>query len=103
MVQLKIKIVELPAGSPPEWVRKASLGLVLECVDSRRHISALIGLAAGIPAAENTEGYQVYMRDLMRALRESGHIAAANWWQYDSGWPPETVLQYGAMFCEVVE
>lgn len=61
MNALKIKIVEVPDGSLPEWVRNALVGLVTECVDSRCDISALIGLAGGIPVAKNTDGYQFFI------------------------------------------
>lgn len=98
---MKIRIVRVPEGSPPLWVRQASVELVLTCFDGLQ-VAPLLGIAGGQPSPANIRGYQVLLFDLVAALRQAGEHGAAKWWEDESQLTLDTVIQYGALSCEVV-
>ncbi|QQR53058.1 hypothetical protein IPG36_03120 [bacterium] len=99
---MKIKIVRVPAGSPPLWVRQASVELVLPCAHEGVSTSPVLGIAGGKPSEANITGYQVAVGDLVSALRHAREEEAARWWERRSGLRLDSIIQYGEIFCDEV-
>ncbi|MDB5225255.1 MAG: hypothetical protein JWL87_207 [Candidatus Adlerbacteria bacterium] len=95
-----IKIIELPHGDAPEWVRRGWIGCEIPCKGLEcGHIpvyvhSVVPRLTRGpltvpeflaLPKEQKIDGYTVNQADALMAL-EAHNPAAAKWWK-DHGFP----------------
>lgn len=71
----RIRIVDIPPGQAPEWVRKEWIGLELPAAKPRSLFQ--IGVKFGPPS--NLGGYQVDAKTAIDVLREKSP-KAAEWW-----------------------
>ena len=90
----RIKIVKVPSGSAPEWVRQAWVGLILPCYP-------IMGLPDnGEPEKDIRDGHSIKYNGLNRrsisvpqteALRilSKAKLGAATWWK-SQGFPKQT-------------
>jgi hypothetical protein len=75
--RMKIKIIAIPPGQAPEWVRQAWIGLKLSAVPSTA-TGRQIGVRGGRP--ENLGGYEVYGNEAIELLKKK-NPEAAQWWK----------------------
>ena len=98
---MKIKIVTVPTGEAPLWVREMWLGAVMPVFSVSKNSPTAHGALGGPPAPENLDGYAVLFQDALKALEEIGHsrsYAAADWWRAH----PAGELIFGKQFCEIL-
>lgn len=72
-----IRIISIPPGQAPEWVRKEWIGVEIPLP---KQVSDGIEMGVLGGKAENTGGYQVDTGKAIGALR-SKSPKAANWWE----------------------
>ncbi|MBL6752012.1 MAG: hypothetical protein ISP90_15945 [Nevskia sp.] len=97
----KIRIVSVPAGEAPEWVRKEWVGLEIPVFEL--NVRGTEGVLGGKAAPENEGGYGVDVTDALRTL-EAKSSAAAEWWSnlISSLDPVPQQLVFGRNFCELI-
>jgi hypothetical protein len=83
----QIKIVAIPHGQAPEWVRKAEVGLILTSVDIPENSFFWQTWATGlmdhkhiIEAEHDSYGYNVETLEFIQAL-EAQSLEAAQWFK----------------------
>jgi len=100
---VRIKIISMPAGQAPKWVRREWVGLELPVhekpVDGDYH-----GVLGGEPEKENIGGFHVEAYVAV-AILNAKSPDAANWWRkncpYLFGYNQHLV--FGRQYCEVVK
>lgn len=101
---MKIQIIGIPAGEAPKDIREQWIGLVLP-VDASLDFETGIqeGVLGGPPALENLNGFPVKFEDAIRALKETGKIRAALWWENNNiARAGASHLVFGWDFCELL-
>ncbi|MFA6183496.1 MAG: hypothetical protein WC682_00155 [Parcubacteria group bacterium] len=73
----KKKIIDVPPGQAPEWVRKAWIGLVMPVAENLPTHTIAMGVLGG--KAENPNGYPVETSIAIQILKEKSPDAA-QWW-----------------------
>jgi hypothetical protein len=74
----QIKIIAVPPGQAPDWVRKEWVGLVLPVAENLPPVALETGVLGG--KAENTGGYSIETIIAIQALVDKGSEKAAQWW-----------------------
>ena len=74
----KIRIIAVPPGEAPEWVRKEWVGLEFPVADVDMKKAIRFGVAKGGPP-QNTGGYPVETKKAIEILKEK-NPKAAQWW-----------------------
>lgn len=106
-----IRIVAIPPGEAPLWVREKWVGLCLPVADDRGSRNAYVsGVLSGPPnrcAPENPskqDGYAVYGRDAISELQKAAPDAAA-WWRNHASrlLAPDRKLLFQTACCELVK
>ena len=99
---MNIKIVSMPAGQAPEWVRQAWIGLILPTTSPRKPVVSS-GVLGGEPGPSNIDDYQVKTDTAIKKLRKK-NPEAAKWWEDNTPWllGPGHYFRFGKRFCEVV-
>ena len=94
----KIKIVQVPAGSAPKWVRRAWLGLELPCFP----VAGLLGfrqekdIRSGKPVNDGkSRSVVVVPQDEALKILRAKNLKAADWWK-SQGFPKTSGDKY---FC----
>ena len=85
----KIRIISVPPGQAPEWVRRCWVGLEMETLGQVPRDAALCGAVDGSSVSANAEGFRVKADTAFRALVAVAPDAA-RWWQSRS------ILRYGS-------
>ena len=81
----KVKIIAVPPGQAPEWVRQRWIGAEIPLYGSPEgYDGELSGVMDGTPSSENAGGYDVLVEDALTALEQLSQ-EAANWWRNE--WP----------------
>lgn len=77
----QVKIVIVPSGQAPEWVRKEWVGLVLPLVENASKVERVIGVLGGKvdDGDEYIDGYSVETAAAVIILKEKSP-EAAQWW-----------------------
>lgn len=76
----KIRIIAVPPGQAPEWVRQAWVGLEIPLEKHTPSIGITLGARGGKPHPENQDGYIVRLQDALDALKKK-NLDAAQWWE----------------------
>jgi len=98
----KIKIVDVPPGQAPDWVRKAWVGLEMPLSNVQPdHIGILIGVVDKKPEDANAGGYVVSGRVAIETL-ERKNTEAANWWRENAPWILGNQLVFDKKVCQIV-
>ena len=101
----RIRIVRIPYGEAPEWVRREWVGLELWVEDDPRDVfeqklgQEAIGVLSGSHDQENSGGYSVGYEEALLILSQKSH-RAAQWFRQNT--KPISFL-FGKQFCEVVK
>ena len=98
---MKVRIVSVPPGQAPEWVRKEWVGLeLLVTIVSSPEEFEQTGVKFGKP--ENLGGYTIETTTALAILREK-NPEAARWW--DQNISPELMpyLVFKKEVCEPIE
>ena len=85
----KIRIIAVPPGQAPEWVRGCWVGLEMETLGQVPRDAALCGAVDGSSVSANAGGFRVKADTALRALVAVAPDAA-HWWQGRS------ILRYGS-------
>ncbi len=75
----KIRIVGVPPGQAPDWVRKEWIGVEIPLVGSLPERGLLIGARGGEPDPRSKNGHTVTLAEALTALRVKSP-KAAEWW-----------------------
>lgn len=75
---MRIRIISIPSGEAPEWVRKAWIGLELEIAESSKDVKVFHEGALG-GKVQNLGGYSVDFSRAMTILSDKNK-RAAEWW-----------------------
>ncbi|MDO9183243.1 MAG: hypothetical protein Q7U04_12590 [Bacteriovorax sp.] len=77
----QVKIVKVPDGQAPEWVRKEWVGLVLPLVEDAPRVEKVIGVLGGKVdnADQYIDGYSVETAAAIDFLKKK-NFEAAQWW-----------------------
>ena len=97
---MKIKIIGVPPGDAPEWVRKEWVGLILQVAEDVPQKGVVEkGVLGGPPT--NVGGYPVSTKEAVEMLREKSQ-KAARWW--DENVFPELMpwLVFKKEVCKVI-
>lgn len=74
----EIKIIDVPPGQAPEWVRKEWVGLVMPIAKNLPSFTIAMGVLGG--KAENPNGYPIETLVAIQILKEKSPDAA-RWWE----------------------
>lgn len=74
-----IKIIDVPVGDTPYWVRKESVGLVLAAEDDQQTRKVLLALNADEKTLKSNLYFAVPMPEVLRAVREKNMDIALLW------------------------
>lgn len=74
----KIKIIKVPPGQAPLWVRQEWVGMELPVAENLPKDTVEMGVLGGKP--ENAGGYPVETTVAIRELKKKSS-AAAKWWE----------------------
>ena len=74
----KIKIVQVPSGQAPLWVRQEWVGMELPVAENLPNDTVEMGVLGGKP--EDADGYPVETVVAFRELKKK-NPAAAQWWE----------------------
>ncbi|MBT6690706.1 hypothetical protein HOB10_00015 [Candidatus Parcubacteria bacterium] len=96
-----IKIISMPAGQAPEWVRQEWVGLELPIMEATAPPGEQIGALGGTPSSQNLNGYSVDTERAMAILSDKSPDAA-QWWRDNVPLRMMTALVFGKQFCEPV-
>jgi hypothetical protein len=96
-----VKIVEIPSGQAPSWVREKWLGLVLPVANDAPSHFRPVGVLKGKPRKENLGGYPVKTEIAIQIL-ENISKEAADWWRANISFEDMPYLLFGRKFCEEV-
>ena len=112
-----IRIVAIPSGEAPLWVREKWLGLCLPVADDRGSRKAYVsGVLSGprnrfiafawrfLGKLSRQSGYAVYVRDAVSELEKTAPDAAA-WWKNDGSrlQVPGRKFLFRASYCELTQ
>lgn len=112
-----IRIVAIPPGEAPLWVREKWLGLCLPVADDRGSRKAYVsGVLSGprnrfiafawrfLGKLSRQSGYAVYVRDAVSELEKTAPDAAA-WWKNDGSrlQVPGRKFLFRASYCELMQ
>ncbi len=75
----QIKIIAIPPGQAPEWVRKEWIDIILPIAENTPGFAIETGVLGGRP--ENTGGYSIETTIAIQALKDKGAVEAAEWWE----------------------
>lgn len=78
----RVRIIRMPRGEAPEWVREKWIGLVLPCV-YKEDASVARGVLTGSIVCYSA--YNISQESALKAL-EGVSVEAVNWW-HDHGYP----------------
>lgn len=97
---MKIRIIAIPAGEAPLWVRKAWVGLELEVEVYR---GSTKGVVTGYPSADSVKGYAVRFEIALHALLHYNAQASA-WWHQNNQTKhrPDRMLIFKPEDCQVL-
>jgi hypothetical protein len=99
---VRVRVVDDPGGDPPDWVRKAWLGVEFDAVASSRKV--LMGSARGRWwSRSRVSGWLVPADAAVNALDTAGQHEAAAWWQSTGLLGGLTVLVFRAGSCAPVD
>jgi len=95
-----IKIIHLPDGEAPRWVREQSVGLILPVAGLTTDPS--IGVKTKKLSDATESRYMVSQRDFLAALRWKSRIAAE--WYKDHGFPQNADATFGFKIehCQII-
>jgi hypothetical protein len=98
----KIRIIAVPPGDAPEWVRQGWVGLELPLnEESKAGEGLLMGVLGG--PARNQGGYAVNCREAIDTL-VAKHPQAGGWWLANTGYRDHgTVFVFKLDVCELVQ
>ncbi len=93
-----IRIVSIPPGQAPEWVRKEWIGVEIPLSEQKSD-----GIQMGIHGgkAENADGHQVDTDKAIEALQKKSPRAAA-WWKENVPLTAIPQLVFSKKVCELV-
>ena len=94
----QIRIIAVPPGQAPEWVRKKWVGLILP-ISEAAPTGEQRGVLGGKP--ENLGGYRVVLEEAMKILREK-NPEAAEWWKTNTSFPPGSKLVFKKDVCKLL-
>ncbi len=97
-----IKIVSMPTGKAPRWVRKEWLGLVIPLTkiseEERKDLVSSDVLGGKVKRGDkNSNGYLVSTK-IAVAILEEKNPTAAGWWRTES--KAKLYLEFGVKFCD---
>ena len=97
----KVKIISIPPGQAPEWVRAQWVGIELPTDDTTQQ-GFQCGALGG--SAQNRGGYKVETQLAINALKEKGGEAgsAAQWWEDNGLARLGTHLVFSREVCELL-
>ncbi|MDO9399376.1 MAG: hypothetical protein Q7T79_01655 [bacterium] len=75
---IQIKIIDVPLGQAPDWVRKEWVGLILPVAENLPPLTFLIGALDG--EVKNPSGYAVETTTAIKTLAIKSP-EAAKWWE----------------------
>ncbi len=102
MQRVRIRIVKVPAGQAPLWVREAWVGVEIPLVETEQAVSGQqVGALGGAASPENLQGYEVHGSAALTALCKAGKSEAADWWRMHSALGGGHLV-FGKQFCELV-
>ena len=93
-----VRIISIPPGQAPEWVRKKWVGLVIPLPEQETS-----GLQMGVRGgkAENQGGYQVETREAIRRLEDKSP-EASRWWRENLIPEATPRLVFSRAVCELI-
>jgi len=95
----KIKIIAVPPGQAPLWVRQKWVGMTLPVVENLPADTVEMGVLGGKP--ENSGGYPVETVVAIQGL-EKKSLKAANWWKSHVNPACMPWLSFQRAVCELV-
>lgn len=95
----KIRIVDVPPGDAPEWVRKEWVGLELPVATAAPEDSLQIGVLGGEP--QNLGGYPVESKIAVEILSKKSP-EAAQWWKENFSFTLMPWLVFKKEVCKVI-
>lgn len=75
---IQIKIIDVPPGQAPDWVRKEWVGLIMPVAENLPPIISACGVLGG--KVENPNGYPIETSIAIEALTKKSP-EAAQWWK----------------------
>ena len=75
---LQVKIIDVPPGEAPDWVRNEWVGLSLPLAENVPSVTHAIGVLGG--EVKNPSGYHVETEKAIQILEEKSP-EAAQWWK----------------------
>lgn len=102
LTRAKVRIIAVPTGEAPQWVREAWVGLTLPLLEADCDCTGAdqIGVLGGPPSPEHFDGFAVLFETAVAALEEK-NPKAAQWWLTES--LRCSRFYFGKQFCELVE
>lgn len=99
------RVVTIPQGFAPEWVRKQWVGVTLPLAEGRYvEVNTNISLTVGQLAPEYVRGFSVQTDLAIEALYQAGRSEAADWWnRWFSVHPLTRWLRFLETECELTE
>lgn len=95
---MKIKIVAVPRGEAPLWVRRGWIGVEIPLPEQEKG-GIQMGVLGGRP--ENEGGYQVDIKSAIGALKKKSP-RAAKWWRDNVPLDLASQLVFSRDVCELV-
>ena len=96
----KIRIIDVPPGQAPDWVRKAWVGLEIPLAVQLSAASSLQeGVLGGKP--ENLGGFQV-RGEIAITLLSKKSPEAAKWWHRNAPYVLSEILVFKKNVCELI-
>lgn len=93
-----IKIIAIPSGEAPLWVRKAWVGLELPVGIIGISMTKQCGVLNGLPDPENLDGFTVATKIALFHLEKVNPVAAKWWKNHYNG----EHLVFGKKFCQII-
>ncbi|MFA5934578.1 MAG: hypothetical protein WC827_01690 [Candidatus Paceibacterota bacterium] len=93
-----IRIISIPPGQAPEWVRKEWIGVEIP-LSEQKSSGIQMGVRGG--AAKNVGGYQVETSKAIEALQKKSPMAA-KWWKDNVPLVSIVHLVFSKEVCELV-
>ena len=97
---MRIRIVKVPSGQAPDWVRQEWIGVELSVVVPKGP-GLFLGARGGHHDSRNVNGHVVTLADALTALRVKSP-KAAEWWDDCLGPHRERMLVFAREVCEVI-
>ncbi len=98
-----IRVVAIPAGEAPVWVREAWIGIILPLAKIPEGTKLFAqGVLGGFPHSENEGGYVVETRVAITSLKSNGKMNPVQWWESNVDPNVLKYLQFGKRFCELL-